>query len=593
MRLFWRALRRLRPNRIWLVHHAGYAQTIPHIPLDPERGERIAAFLRAEHLVGLPALVRPRPATLKAIYRVHQAAYVASLDAVDVVSQALGVPVTDAERQRALDHQRLVTGGTIRAVQLALRTGRPAANLGGGLHHALPDQGMGFCLFNDIAIAVRHARDHGFAGRVLVVDLDIHDGNGTRAAFAEDDSVHTFSVHNEHWEPVGGRANTGIALGPRVTDATLLDTLRTELPTVVASHRPELLLYVAGTDPAADDRLGDWALTQAGMLARDQFVIETVRTHDASIPIVIVLAGGYGRSAWRYSARFLSWLAAGRVIDPPDDLELMLRRFRRSDLPREGGDDWGLTDSDLFAIVPGAAPAARVLGAFSRHAIEMSLEEVGILEQVRARGFTDLRVECAFGSGTGETVRLYGSDDETALLMELRVARNRRVVPGMEVLYVEWLLLQNPSLSFTGVQERLPGQAHPGLGLFREVIAWLILLCERLHLDGIASTPAQYYMAVLGRHHVDFLDPAARARFQALLAALKGLHLVEAERALAEGRVVDADGRPVAWEPAVTVFPVSDRLRDRLDERKLPAAPGPVYRLRGDPAPGGRGSGRR
>ncbi len=570
MRLLRRLLQRLQPNRLWLVHHPEYAQTIPGIPLDPERGERIAAFLREEGLVGRKQLLSARPVSVADIQRVHPSDYVAALDRIDVVSQAIGVQVTDRERQRAVDQQRLVTGGTIRAVQRAIRTGQPAVNLGGGLHHAAPSHGMGFCLINDVAIAVAHARARGFRGRVLVVDLDLHDGNGTRAAFAADPSVHTFSIHNDHWEPAGGVASTAIALGAGVTDNALLEVLGETLPAVVAEHRPELLVYVAGTDPAQDDRLGNWAMTAEGLLARDRFVIGTLRAHDPRLPIAIVLAGGYGRETWRYSARFLGWLAGGAVVEPPDDFERTLRKYRRITIPRGDSDDWGLTEADLFATVPAAGPGTRVLGAFSRHAIEVSLEQVGILEQVRRMGFPGPTVEIAFSQGTGEMVLLYGDDERSVLLMELRMSRDRRLVPGMEVLRVEWLLLQNPHLSFTPAMLRLPGQRHPGLGLFREVVAWVVLLCEQLGLDGLVSVPSQYFMAVVARHHVEFLDPVARARLGALLQVLGGLPLAGAEQALAEGRVREPEtGKVVRWEPAVSVFPVSERMRARL--RGLPA----------------------
>jgi acetoin utilization deacetylase AcuC-like enzyme len=493
----------------------------------------------------------------------------------------VGVPLTDVERQRVLDQQRLVTGGTIRAVELTRRTRLPAVNLGGGLHHATPGQGMGFCLINDIAIAVAQARDRGFRGRVLVVDLDLHDGNGTRAAFAEDATVHTFSIHNQHWDPQGGVASTALALGPGVRDEELLATLRAALPDVVRTHRPDLVVYVAGTDPAEDDRLGDWRLTAAGMLARDQFVIETVRRNDPVVPIAIVLAGGYGRRTWRYSARFLSWLAGGRPLEPPDDLELTMQRYRRTSLPREETDGWGLSESDLFAVVPGAGPGTRVLGTYSRHSIEVSLEEVGILDLIRGKGYPDPTVEIAFGNVTGELIRIYGDAERTLLLMELRVSRNRRLVPGMEVLYVEWLLLQDPHRTFSVVEPRLPGQKHPGMGMLREVVAWVILLCERLGLDGMASAPSQYYMAVLGRHHLRFLDADLQARFDALTDVLSAMPLPHAEEALAAGRVVDAEtGEPVTWDPGVTVYPVSERLQVLLQDRGSPRRR-PRYALRG------------
>ena len=580
MRLLGRVLRHLRPKHVRLVYHPGYAQTIPRIPLDPERGERILAFLREERLLGRRALAQPQPVSLQQMLRVHAASYVASLDDVAVVSHAIGVPVTEAERQRTLEHQRLVTGGTVLAVRQALESGDRVVNLGGGLHHATPTQGMGFCLINDVAIAIADARERGFHRPVLVVDLDLHDGNGTRAAFREDASVHTLSVHNQHWEPQGGEATTAVALGSGVGDEQLLTVLRETLPSVMTAVRPGLVMYVAGTDAAEDDRLGDWRMTAAGLLARDRFVVECTQQLDPAPPFVVVLAGGYGGDAWRYSARFVGWLAGGTVLDPPDTLELALRAYRMAGAKTTDVDDWGLTEADLFAVVPGAGPPPRVLGALSRLAIEMSLEEVGILDRVRALGFANPAIEVAYGGDVGDTIRLLGEDSTADVLMELRVSRNRRVLPGMELLYVEWLRLQNPRLPFGVTQPQLPGQDHPGLGLLREIVAWIVLLAERLHLDGVASTSSQYYMAVLGRHHLQFMDQAGQARFEALYELLGGMRLADAERALAEGRVTDAEtGRPVRWEPAVTVLPVSKRLRERLATVRKAPVTSPVFRL--------------
>lgn len=579
MRLLRRALRRLRPARLWVVYHDGYAQSLSGVPLDPERGARVLAFLREERLVRPEAVTRPRPASLEALLRVHTPEHIASLDRVDVVSQAMGVPVSDAERQAALDQQRLATGGTLRAVRLALRTGRPALNLGGGFHHATPTQGMGFCLINDVAVAIAHARRYGFDGPILVVDLDLHDGNGTRAAFASDPTVHTFSIHNADWEPRGGVANTAIALGGGVHDEAFHAVLREALPPVVAAHRPALAIYVAGADPAEDDRMGDWRLSADGLLARDRFVVEALHRHGGDVPLVVVLAGGYGGDAWRYTARFAAWLARGVVVEPPDRLELHLRRVRGSALPRNADDGWGLTDSDLFPAVGGGTGRTRVLGVFSRHAVELSLEQVGMLDAVRARGFAQPSVTVDQGSGLGETIRLFGDAEHNELLMELRVNRSKREVPGMEVLYIEWLMLQNPRRPFTGAAPPLPGQEHPGLGLLRDVVVWLVRVCETLNLDGLAARPAQYYMAALSRRLMTFLDPAAQGRFDALHRALSGLPLPRAEAALAAGRVVDGDGTPVTWEPALQVYPVSDRLAALVAERRNPPAVGPGLRL--------------
>jgi acetoin utilization deacetylase AcuC-like enzyme len=582
MRFVRRLLRRVRPPRLWVVHHAHYSHTLSGVPLDSHRADRILAFLREERVIPPESVTTPRPATLEAILRVHRPGYVATLDQVEVVSRVMGVPISDLERETVLDQQRLSAGGTMRAARLALRSGRPALNLAGGLHHATPDQGMGFCLVNDVAIAIAHLRHYGFVAPVLVVDLDLHDGNGTRAAFADDSTVHTFSIHNADWEPRGGVASTSIALGSAVDDERFLQVLRESLPPVIRDHRPGLVFYVAGTDPAEDDRLGNWRMTARGLLARDQFVVEEVRRARGDIPIVVVLSGGYGREAWRYSARFASWLAGGAVLEPPDDLALLLRQARRTPFTPEPTDDWGLTEADLGGLVPGAAPN-RVLGSFSGHAVELSLEQAGVLAAVRELGFHPA-VTVDTGSGLGETIRLYGDGERTELLMELRMNRSKRVVPGMELLYVEWLKLQNPRVRFQSTVRPLPGQEYPGLGLLREVVTWMVRVCEILGLDGLAARPAQYYMAAVTRRHMHFVEPEARARFEALFGLLCGFPLPQAEEVLADGRVVDAaTGAPVAWEPTLQVYPVSRRLRELLDRRSPETAAPPRFELTAQP----------
>lgn len=577
--LLRRALRRVRARPLWLVYDDAYERTLPGVPLDPRRADRILAFLSDAGTTRRGAVQRPDPVSIEAILRVHARAYVESLDRPDVVSAILGVEVRDPERQAALDLQRLQTGGTVLAARLAHRTGRIAANLGGGFHHAEPNRGMGFCLLNDVAIAIRHLRHYGFAGRVLVVDLDLHDGNGTRAVFRDDPSVYTFSIHNADWGPTDGVATTALALGAGVDDHTYLNALRETLPVVVDRHRPEFVVYVAGADPAQDDRIGDWNISEPGLLARDRFVFDTIQRGVGAVPCVIVLGGGYGGRAWRYAARCLAWLAIGEELEPPDELDQILRRFRRlktvlaapaRDGPEEKG--WGLTADDLAAVAPGTTRAPRLLDRFSAFAVELSLERAGILGALRVEGFRHPIVILDRHSPLGETLRVFGDHERRELLIELRLTRSRQAVKGMDVLYAEWLLVQNPHAKFSDANPRLPGQSYPGLGLLKEVVAWLVVICETLGLDGLAFTPGAYYMAVLGRHHMRFLDPDAQGRFLALRSALGGLTLVEAERALAEGHVRDAAGRPVRWIPTMQVYPVSERLRARVDSPAYDAA---------------------
>jgi acetoin utilization deacetylase AcuC-like enzyme len=559
---------RLHPPDVGFVHHADYVLPVPGIPLDPLRAERIVAYLLDARLIRPRDLSQPIPVSLEHISRVHTRAYLESLDRPEAMERIFGFPVSDELGQQVLDYQRLLAGGTVQATRLALRTGRIAINLGGGFHHALPDRGMGFSIFNDIAIAIARLRARGFAEPVMVVDLDLHDGNGTRRVYAEDPTVYTFSIHNETWDDGPAIADTCIALGPDVGDERFLTVLRKELPPALRAHRPRLVLYVAGTDLATDDVIGNWKISGQGMFARDQFVVEQA----GRCPISVVLAGGYGRRAWRYSARFFAWLVTGRILDPSEDIDAVVRRFRRvltrtSGVSRgreRGKADWTLSEDDID-LGSTHGRGTRVLGQLSKHTIELTLERLGLLHQVRSMGFLSPTVVVDLESPLGHTIRLFGDPGRAELLMELRLNVKRDAIPGMETLYVEWLLLQNPRDRFTNPGRRLPGQEFPGLGLLREIVGWLIVVCEELGLDGIAFSAAHYYMATLGRRHLEFVRPEDAAVFEALREAVPALDLTEASRAIDEGRVVaERTGEPVRWAAPLMVLPLSERLRAHI-----------------------------
>ena len=284
-------------------------------------------MITALELMGLlrpGEVVAPAPASLRDLLRVHDREYLEALADSAAVERAFGFALNDLQRERALGVQRAMTGGTVAAARRALAEGSLTVNLGGGFHHARRDRGQGFCLFNDVAVAVAALRRGGFDGRVLVVDLDLHDGDGTRSLFATDPDVHTYSLHNRHWDEPAAVGRTAIELGSGVDDATLLATLRETLPPVLAAHLPELVFYLAGCDPAADDALGDWKLSAEGMLARDRFVVELLRGRAAAeaVPVAAVRARGGGarrrlrRPRLALHRRFLAWLAAGDAAAP-------------------------------------------------------------------------------------------------------------------------------------------------------------------------------------------------------------------------------------------------------------------------------------
>jgi acetoin utilization deacetylase AcuC-like enzyme len=200
---------------------------------------------------------------------------------------------------------RMMAGGTLRAAREALRTPAPrpgaspsnrgaAAHLGGGFHHAFPDHGEGFCLFNDVAVAVRVLTTAREIDRVAIVDCDVHHGNGTAAILGHDPAVFTFSIHQQNNYPAlkpAGSLDVGMADG--AGDAEYLFALERALPRVFET-RPDLVFYLAGADPFQDDQLGGLHLTRHGLRRRDRMVLQAAR--DAGSAVAVVLAGGYARS---------------------------------------------------------------------------------------------------------------------------------------------------------------------------------------------------------------------------------------------------------------------------------------------------------
>ena len=185
-------------------------------------------------------------------------------------------------------------GGTSEAARFALEHGI-AMNLAGGTHHAFPGHGEGFCVFNDVAVAIRALQREKRIERALVVDLDVHQGNGTHAVFAGDDSVFTFSMHGDRNYPfrkVPGSLD--VDLHDRMGDNEYLELLIDSLPSVIARSGADLVVYLAGADPHENDRLGRLSLSFDGLARRDSFVLEQCR--EVGLPVVVTIAGGYGKS---------------------------------------------------------------------------------------------------------------------------------------------------------------------------------------------------------------------------------------------------------------------------------------------------------
>lgn len=275
---------------IAIVWHPAYEIDIgPHV--FPTRKYRLVRDrLLAEGTVAQADVVEPAPASDDDVALVHTSDYVRKIrtGTLSLEEQmVLEVPFSPALR----DATWLCAGGSTLTGRLAVERGI-AVHLGGGFHHAFPDHGEGFCLINDVAIAVRALQREEIVRRAAVVDLDVHHGNGTAMIFRNDPAVFTFSMHQERnypaWKPA---SDLDIALEDGTGDAEYLALLEQHLPDLLARHRPDLVFFLAGADPYRFDQLGGLGLSIDGLRRRDALVFE--RARDAGAAVAVCLAGGY------------------------------------------------------------------------------------------------------------------------------------------------------------------------------------------------------------------------------------------------------------------------------------------------------------
>lgn len=248
---------------------------------------------------------QPEPMPRDWIEAVHDPDYVAQVIETRVPREKerrIGFPVTEAVALRAV----AVPGGTYLAAKLAQRHGF-AANTAGGSHHALHDTGAGYCVFNDLAIAANRLAAEG--ERVLIVDCDVHQGDGTAALMAGRSDVATYSIHAEKNFPVRkARSTLDVGLSDGTDDVAYMDALTTSLPALVEDFAPTLILYQAGVDPWEGDRLGRLKLSREGLVVRDKWIASLARVR--GLPLASALGGGYGVDAMEVSARHVASILA-------------------------------------------------------------------------------------------------------------------------------------------------------------------------------------------------------------------------------------------------------------------------------------------
>jgi len=251
--------------------------------------ELVRDRLLAEGTLALSEIIEPRPAPVADVLLVHTEDYVTRLRAGALTPRELrrlGLPWSKSLVRRSF----LATGGTIGAARTALAEGI-ASNLAGGTHHAFPERGEGFCVLNDVAVAIRVLRRDHVIERAAVVDLDVHQGNGTATIFEGDAGVFTFSMHGAKNYPIfKARSTLDVELPDATGDEEYLRTLAEHLPRVFA-HSPDIVFYLGGADPYVGDKLGRLSLSIGGLRARDEFVLGECRAR--GVPVATVMSGGY------------------------------------------------------------------------------------------------------------------------------------------------------------------------------------------------------------------------------------------------------------------------------------------------------------
>ncbi len=263
----------------------------PHV-FPSQKFRLIYEMLRREEIASEQDFLRPNPASDEDILRVHTADWVRKLKTGTLTASEimqLEVPYSPEFAEAVW----LAAGGTILAAQWAVRDGF-GANLSGGFHHAYPGHGEGFCAIHDVAVAIRRLQADGLAKKAMVVDTDVHHGNGTAAIFRDDPTVFTISIHQLNNYPAHKPPSSiDLNMEDRAGDDEYLSALIPAVQKALEEFQPEILFYVGGADPYCEDQLGGLSLTKEGLKQRDRQVFEEARRR--RIPVVTALAGGYAR----------------------------------------------------------------------------------------------------------------------------------------------------------------------------------------------------------------------------------------------------------------------------------------------------------
>jgi len=359
------------------------------------RGKLALAQLAKRGLIKPGDLKRFPLASIKDLEAFHGKDYLERAGRPGTLAHIFGIPPEATDVDQILSAVRWAVSGTYQATRSVLKDeARLAINFGGGFHHAEPEMGSGFCVFNDVGIAIRKVREAGFRGKIAIVDLDFHQGNGNSAGFLHDPSVAIYSLHGAIWTDQAKAGDYNRNLSGAVGDANYLAALHESLPGFLKEHEPALLHFIAGDDVLERDMLGEFQLSLSGVRERDRYVLDLV--DENNIPTVVTLAGGYSLRASQATLN-LALLALGieKELEIEDGVEAapQFRRLMASIDPSDpqfsaDASDW--SEADLFPDWKPQLGANN--GTPSAYEIERKMENSGVLEKYRGEGWSDFRV---------------------------------------------------------------------------------------------------------------------------------------------------------------------------------------------------------
>lgn len=602
---FFRRLsaRRRMKKDLSLWYHPAYevpelARTARTRGIVPDRGRNILSHLVQMDLIRPGDVEAPTGASIRDLRLCHTQEYLEAVNQPETLGRIFGLEPAHIDVDRILRAQRMAVGGTLAATGAVLDKAFPVAfNLGGGFHHAEPDRGSGFCVFNDVAVSVAKLRQKEFSSTVAVIDLDFHQGNGNDRAFAKDPTVAQFSIEGSTWAPQPPDHLFHFKLPEGTNDEAYLDLLREKLPEFLAKKKPKLIFYIAGNDVLELDPLGEFNLSVEGVLQRDKMVAEAA--HDRGIPLVITLAGGYSRHACLCSLNLILYLVGYQqeiICDIDEELHHYFSKISESldptQLQKEDWDNLNISSEDISVSLRGPRTRQKILDYYSAHGVELALERYGFLPRLREMGYRSLKVTVDPSDPSHQLIRVEGRPKDElrsvyannnnqnnkqpheVLLAEVVVRKEVLPFPlptndkkPLELLTVEWLLLQDPLKKFTPQNPEFPGQKHPGLGLAEEVQELLQQIAKRLKLDGILIRPSFFHIAAGAEHFYHFIDPKLEGTYQAIRETLRDEPMARASREVHEDRMRLDDGTVLKWKAGDQICPMSERLKDYFASR--------------------------